>query len=700
MGLFSLTALVWLASRTLFAANFLPHWYCYLGNQRLLWSNVIADLVIGFSYVAISVTLVWLVRRASPDLPYPYFFWAFGVFIVSCGATHFMEVITVWKPVYWLSVTIKIVTAAASVGTAAALLFAADDILEFVPTARQAAARLGNEQFRALVDASPMAVVSDDLEGKVAVWNPAAERLFGWSAAEIVGGTAPFTPPEREEERNELREKIMAGEIAHGFETLRLNRAGERIPVIISAAPMFDEDGKVVSTIRVIEDISERKRIELELREKTDLLSTVTQALNAYLDVGDWTTASRQLLAFALQKTQSEYGFLGVVLEGSVLRILSHDGIVWDTRINRELFEGKSRQFDTCGYFEVEHKKNLLGEIILKGEAIITNSPQSDPRAGGLPAGHPAMHSLLGVPIFKGKETVGLIAVANRSGGYTGHELRHLEAMSQATGVLYDNYRQTLKRTALEVEQERLESQVRQAQKMEVLGRLAGGVAHDFNNMLMVLGGCTELLDRSLPGESPARIYLDQIQRTTEKATAITKQLLTFSRKQVFKICPMDLHESLTESEFILPRLLGSDIQLSFHHDAARSWILSASTQIEQVIANLAINARDAMPEGGRLAISTRNTTTLPEEGVDSPSLSGDWVVLEVSDTGSGIDEKTRSALRALLHHQTRREGDWLGACHRLWDRQAEQRPHSRGKYPRGGRAVRTLLPVGRGPRS
>jgi len=163
--------------------------------------------------------------------------------------------------------------------------------------------------------------------------------------------------------------------------------------------------------------------------------------------------------------------------------------------------------------------------------------------------------------------------------------------------------------------------------------------------MLMVLSGCTELLDRSLPGESPARTYLDQIQRTTEKATAITKQLLAFSRKQVLEIHPMDLHETLTESEFMLPRLLGSDVQLTFHHDAAKSWILSAATQIEQVIANLAINARDAMPEGGRLAISTRNATILPEDGADSPSLSGNWVVLEVSDTGSGIDQETRTQL-------------------------------------------------------
>jgi signal transduction histidine kinase len=141
---------------------------------------------------------------------------------------------------------------------------------------------------------------------------------------------------------------------------------------------------------------------------------------------------------------------------------------------------------------------------------------------------------------------------------------------------------------------------------MEVLGRLAGGVAHDFNNLLMVMGGCSELLERTLPKESAARVYLDQIQRTTEKATSITKQLLAFSRKQVLEIRAMDLHVALTASEFMLPRLLGSDIELTFRHEASHSWILSDPAQIEQVIMNLAVNSRDAMPEGGRLTVSTR----------------------------------------------------------------------------------------------
>jgi two-component system cell cycle sensor histidine kinase/response regulator CckA len=645
LGLLTLTcatAAVWLSSRALLSTNFLPHWYCFVGNSRLLWTTVIADLLIGLSYVAISTTLAWLVRRAGRELPYSGFFWAFGLFIVSCGVTHFFEIVTVWKPVYWLSAAAKVITAAASVGTAIVLIVAADDIVDFVRTAREAASRRGNERFRALIQATPMPVISSDLEGKVTAWNPAAERVFGWRAEEVLGKQAEIVPQDKAREITELSQKTMSGEVTLGLETIRVNRQGLRFPASVSSAPVFDEDGTISGMVRVIEDISERKKTELELHEKSAVLTAVTQALTDFLDSGNWSAASQHLLRFAIEQTQSQYGFLGVILEGPVLRVLAHDG-TWDVKLDRALYEEKMQEQAANGYFEIAHVDNLLSEVMSKGEPVISNLPASDPRSGGVPAGHPAIEAFLGVPIFKGQQAVGLIGVANRPGGYTGQEVRYLETMSQATGVLYDNYRQSLKRTELEAQQEKLEAQVRQAQKMEVLGRLAGGVAHDFNNLLMVMGGSSELLERLLPKDSTARVYLDQIQRTTEKAAAITRQLLAFSRKQVLEIRAMDLHAALTASEFMLPRLLGSDVELTFRHEASNSWILSDPAQIEQVIMNLAVNSRDAMPEGGRLMVSTRNAQHPPEAGDNAGNQA--WVVLEVEDTGTGMDEQTRARI-------------------------------------------------------
>src|ERR1700730_6081207 len=646
LGLIALTcatSVIWLSSRALLSTNFLPHWYCFVGNTRLLWTTVIADLLIGWSYVAISTTLAWLVRRSGGDLPYSSFFWAFGLFIVSCGVTHFLEIVTVWKPVYWLSAAAKVVTAAASVGTAVVLIVAADDIVDFVRTAREAGSGRGDERFRALIQATPMPVVSSDLDGKVTEWNPAAERVFGWRAEEVLGTLPEIVPEDKTQERTELRDKTSSGEVTTGFETVRTNRRGVRFPVSLSTAPVCDEKGIITGLVSVIEDISERKKTELELYEKSAVLTAVTQALTDFLDSGNWSAASQHLLAFAIQQTQSAYGFLGVILEGPVLRILAHDGIVWDTELNRDLDKEKIKQHPTQGYFEVAYVDNLLGEVISKGDPVIANSAESGRRLGGLPAGNRPMHAFLGVRILKGQEAVGRIGVANRPGGYTGQEVRYLETMSQATGVLYDNYRQSLKHTALEAQQAKLEAQVRQAQKMEVLGRVAGGVAHDFNNMLMVIGGCSELLERTVPKGSAGRVYLDQIQRTTEKAAAITKQLLAFSRKQVLEIRAMDLHAALAASEFVLSRLLGSDVELTFRRQAANSWILSDPAQIEQVIMNLVVNSRDAMPEGGRLTVSTRNVQGLPEGGDGAENRT--WVVLKVEDTGTGMDEQTRARI-------------------------------------------------------
>src|SRR5262249_48679902 len=124
-----------------------------------------------------------------------------------------------------------------------------------------------------------------------------------------------------------------------------------------------------------------------------------------------------------------------------------------------------------------------------------------------------------------------------------------------------------------------------------------------------------------------------------------TRQLLAFSRKQVLEFRHIDVHQALTESETMLPRLLGSDVELTFRHEAQHSWILSDPGQIEQVVANLAINSRDAMLGGGRLTISTRNASSLPADIAASHESPLGWVVLAVADNGCGMDDQTRAQI-------------------------------------------------------
>jgi len=189
-----------------------------------------------------------------------------------------------------------------------------------------------------------------------------------------------------------------------------------------------------------------------------------------------------------------------------------------------------------------------------------------------------------------------------------------------------------------------LEVQFRQAQKMEAVGRLAGGVAHDFNNLLTVIGSCTDFIlgDPTLPEEH--RADLGEVRKATDRATSLTRQLLAFGRTQVLRPSTLNLNDRLAELHPMLKRLFETTIDIRIE-PAADLWAVRADpTQVEQVLLNLALNARDAMPEGGVLTFSTENTvigeTTLPDqEYVMKP---GDYVLLKVRDTGVGMDTDTQ----------------------------------------------------------
>jgi two-component system, cell cycle sensor histidine kinase and response regulator CckA len=195
-------------------------------------------------------------------------------------------------------------------------------------------------------------------------------------------------------------------------------------------------------------------------------------------------------------------------------------------------------------------------------------------------------------------------------------------------------------------ERRALEEQLRHAQKMEAIGRLAGGVAHDFNNLLMVIIGYTELLRENLPKDGDQRGYADAVWNAGKKATLLTSQLLAFSRKQVISPRVLDLNAVLQEVDRMLPRLIGEDVQLSIVQGANLATVKADPGQMEQVIMNLCVNARDAMPRGGKLTIETDtvkiDTYTARRIGASSP---GTFVMLSVTDNGAGMDAQTQSRI-------------------------------------------------------
>ncbi|HUJ38967.1 MAG TPA: PAS domain S-box protein [Candidatus Acidoferrales bacterium] len=193
-------------------------------------------------------------------------------------------------------------------------------------------------------------------------------------------------------------------------------------------------------------------------------------------------------------------------------------------------------------------------------------------------------------------------------------------------------------------EQKRLEDQLRQAQKMEAVGRLAGGVAHDFNNLLMVIQGHTSLLSERLQEGSAERRSVDQIHKSSERAASLTRQLLAFSRMQVMQPRVLDLNTVVADTGKMLRRVIGEDIELILRYDSGLGRVKADPGQIEQVLLNLVVNARDAMPNGGKVVIETCNLLLDETAARRITSLEpGSYVVLSVSDTGVGMDPETQS---------------------------------------------------------
>lgn len=191
-----------------------------------------------------------------------------------------------------------------------------------------------------------------------------------------------------------------------------------------------------------------------------------------------------------------------------------------------------------------------------------------------------------------------------------------------------------------------LERQLRMAQKMEAVGRLSGGIAHDFNNLLGVIIGYIQVMKRNLAPGQPSYEYAEEIEKAGQRAVSLTRQLLAFSRQQVLEPVILNLNTLVTEMEKMLPRLIGEDIQLNLVLDPEIGQVKADPGQIEQVVMNLAVNARDAMPDGGKLTVHTLNAELDAAFAREHPgSVPGKYVMLAVTDTGTGIDPEIQGQI-------------------------------------------------------
>jgi GAF domain-containing protein len=215
---------------------------------------------------------------------------------------------------------------------------------------------------------------------------------------------------------------------------------------------------------------------------QAEILTAVTESLAAYVEQGDWKEAFGRLLRCALDLTASEYGFIGVVVDGPVLRVLAHEGIVWDEVVNREFYDQALRHYREHGFLAFHNFDNLFGRAITTGHVIVANAPSRDPRARGLPPGHPPMHSFLGVPIRVRDQVTGLIALANRPRGYGEEESHRIETLVRHVGGMCESYRQR-ERARIEADERRkAEAALQESdERLRLVGRASNDVIWDWN---------------------------------------------------------------------------------------------------------------------------------------------------------------------------------------------------------------------------
>ncbi len=280
----------------------------------------------------------------------------------------------------------------------------------------------------------------------------------------------------------------------------------------------------------------------------------------------------------------------------------------------------------------------------LKTTVILDDAPKAYARFNEAPFRNDPIRSWMGVPLIFGERLIGMIAIDKYEPDfYTQEHARIASAFAAQAAIALENTRlYEAVRNEL-AERLRAEEQLRQAQKMEAVGRLAGGVSHDFNNILTVIMGECDLIMHEPSLHPEVRQGLDQIYQAGLRASALTRQLLAFSRRQVLQPIHINLNEIINPIEHMLHRLIGEDLNLHTQLDSNLHTIRADPNQIEQVILNLCINARDAMPTGGDLIIMTENVHI--EVEFDPDLAPGDYVLLSISDTGSGMDAHTREHL-------------------------------------------------------
>ena len=461
----------------------------------------------------------------------------------------------------------------------------------------EAAQRQGEQRYRTTLMSLGDGVITTNAKGKVELLNPVAEELSGWSWEDALGRNLAEVFPLIDELTGQRLDCPGCRAVSEGVavslpnHTVLESRQGQRRPVAVTVAPIFDEQRRARGVVLVFRDQTATNEAQEALRHSEGMLresQRVAQIGHYSFDIVAGTWSSSETL-------DEVFG-----IDASYLRDLAG----WLALIPEE--------------WQPEMEDHVLVHVIQQGNEFDKEYPirrVSDGAEHWVHGRGRLRYDASGAPL----EMFGTIQdITTR---------KVAEAAARAATA------------AAEAERSSLEAQLRQAQKMESIGQLAGGVAHDFNNLLSVIVSCAELSMDALPDEDPVRDDLAEIRRAANRGAQLTRQLLAFSRRQIMQPAVVDLSEIIGGMEPMLRRLIGEDITLVVRAGSLLRPVRVDPGQIEQAVMNLAVNARDAMPRGGRLSISTENVDVDPAASLRHRDLApGPYVMVRATDTGCGME--------------------------------------------------------------
>ncbi len=438
----------------------------------------------------------------------------------------------------------------------------------------------------AVLDAVPLPVYALDKNGCVQIiWNKAAEQILGWSRDEVIGRMLPSVSDESKAEYLMYLEWIREGRFFNGTEIQRINKSGENIPFSIYAAPIRDEKGEILGNTTVLIDLRERKRSEAALRETEERFRSAFE----HAPVGMIILAPDTSILRVNDEMSGMLGYDKVEMLARSIYEYTHPD---DFLLSRQMFD-KLINFQSDS---VEFERRFIA----KNGDIVWVSVRA--------------------------------AVSCGDDGKPKYIISHNKNITETKKI--------------EAEKALLENQLQQARKLEAIGQLAGGIAHDFNNVLSPILGYSETLKDRLPDNSTDQRRAQRIFEAAVHAKDLTQQLLAFSRKQILEVKVVSLNDEIRAFWGMIRRLVREDIAIKSILGDIRSYIRADVGQLRQILMNLAVNAQDAMPNGGMLTVETEEVEITEEYATQHPELKlGRYIRLAVTDTGEGMPEEVKERI-------------------------------------------------------